>query len=58
MILLLSYVITYNSYRSSEHKVHLEKYCGTSFEFEEAYLKVHDGFKYDILGQYEIGVFE
>lgn len=42
----------------SLHKSPLGKYCGTSEDFERAYLEQHKGTKDDKLGEYDIGVFE
>ena len=39
-----------------KHKSPLSKYCGTSTEFEEAYMGKHKGYKDDILNQFQIGI--
>ena len=39
-----------------KHKSPLGKYCGTSTEFEEAYMGKHQGYKDDILNQFQIGI--
>ncbi len=42
----------------SKHKAPLGNYCGTSTEFEDAYMGTHKGGKDAILNEFEIGVLE